>query len=72
SATCAALAARLRLDRGADAHTVAEAAARHLGRPVGEIDALLLGDHQPPPATDQELIRLAQGLTRLRREVRRG
>lgn len=71
SATCTALAARLRLDRGADPRSVAEATARHLGRPVDDLEALLLNGHRPPPATDQELVRLAQELARLRREVRR-
>jgi PAS domain-containing protein len=72
AATSRSLAARLRLDRGAAPATVAEAAARHLGRPTEEIDALLLDDRRPPPASDQELVWLAQALARLRREVRRG
>lgn len=62
------LAARVRLDRHASPATVAEAVARHLGRPVAEIDALLT-DRTPPPATDRDLVRLAEELARLRREV---
>lgn len=63
------LAVRLRLDRQAPPAAVCEATARHLGTPVADVDALL-GDHQAPPATDHDLIQLAQALTRLRREVR--
>lgn len=65
------LAVRLGLDRRADAAAVTEAAARHLDTRVEEIGALL-NDDQLPPATDHDLVRLAQALTRLRREVRRG
>ncbi|MCX6402237.1 MAG: DUF4350 domain-containing protein [Propionibacteriales bacterium] len=65
------LATRLRLDRRTDATTLIDATARHLGAPVDAIGPLLTED-QPPPATDHDLIRLAQELTRLRREVRRG
>lgn len=65
------LATRLRLDRHTDTATVTEATARHLGATVEEIGPLL-SDDQLPPATDHDLIRLAQALTRLRREVRRG
>jgi hypothetical protein len=49
---------------------VVEAAARHLGVPV-EVVATLLDDDRMPPATDQDLVRFAQDLARLRREVRR-
>ncbi|MCG8152220.1 hypothetical protein GUY44_17150, partial [Pimelobacter simplex] len=49
---------------------VVEATARHLGAPVESV-AALLDDDRPPPANDQELVRLAQDLARLRREVRR-
>lgn len=65
------LATRLRLDRHTDTAIVTEATARHLGTTVEEIGPLL-SDDQLPPATDHDLIRLAQALTRLRREVRRG
>ncbi|WP_435770949.1 DUF4350 domain-containing protein [Nocardioides sp. SYSU DS0651] len=64
-----ALGARLRLDRHADAVTVAEAVARDVGRPPAEIGHLLAG---PPPTTDRDLVRLAQELARLRKEVGRG
>lgn len=64
------IATRLRLDRGAAPPVVAEAAARHLGAPVESV-AALLDDHRPPPATDHDLVRFAQDLARLRREVRR-
>lgn len=64
------IAARLRLDRRAETAAVVEATARHLGTPTEPIDHLL-NDHLPP-ATDQDLVRLAQELARLRREVRRG
>ena len=64
------LAALLRLDRAAATPAVVEATARHLGAPVESI-AALLDDDTLPPATDHELVRLAQDLARLRREVRR-
>lgn len=64
------VAARLRLDRRADTAAVVEATARHLGMPSEPLHDLL-DDHRPP-ATDQELVGLAQELARLRREVRRG
>lgn len=65
------LAARLGVDRRAGTAAVVEAAARHLGAPQEPL-AALLDDHSPPPATDQELVRLGQELAQLRREVRRG
>ena len=61
---------RSRLDRGVPTPVVVEAAARHLGAPV-EAVAALLDDDRTPPATDQDLVRFAQDLARLRREVRR-
>lgn len=64
------MAARLRLDRRATPAAVVEAAARHLGVAAEPLDALL-NDHRPP-ASDQDLVRLAEELARLRREVRRG
>ncbi|GAA1527417.1 DUF4350 domain-containing protein [Nocardioides humi] len=69
-AACADIAGRLRLDRGTAPPAVAEAAARHLGAPVATV-AALLDDDRTPPATDQDLVRFAQDLARLRREVRR-
>jgi hypothetical protein len=61
----------LRLGRGASEAEVIDAVARHLGRPPGEIAALLA--HQAPvPASDHGLVQLAQELTQLDREVRRG
>jgi len=69
-AACADIAGRLRLDRRADPPAVVAAAARHLGAPVEAVAALLDTD-RPPPATDHDLVRLAQDLARLRREVRR-
>ncbi len=65
------LAARLRLGRGAESAAVVDAVAHLLDRPRDEIDALL-GEHARAPATDAELVQLAQTLTRLMREVRRG
>lgn len=64
------IARRLRLDRAAPPAVVTEAAARHLDAPV-EAVAALLDDDRMPPATDQDLVRFAQDLARLRREVRR-
>ncbi|HWI42904.1 MAG TPA: DUF4350 domain-containing protein [Nocardioides sp.] len=68
-AATTALAGRLRLERSADPRAVAAAVARHAHRDAAEVAALLTG---PPPETDQELVGLAQALTRLREEVRRG
>lgn len=64
------LVARLGLDRRAEPAAVVEATARHLGTPAEQVAPLLEDTH--PPATDQDLVRLAQELARLRREVRRG
>ena len=44
--------------------------ARHLGRPVGDV-AALLHPHAPAPTTDHDLITLANALAELDREVRR-
>ncbi len=65
------LADHLRLGRGASEAEVIEAVARHLGRPEAEIGALLAHD-APVPGSDQGLVQLAQKLTQLDREVRRG
>ncbi|GAA3668727.1 DUF4350 domain-containing protein [Nocardioides ginsengisoli] len=64
------LAGVLGLDRTAPTPAVVEATARQLGAPVESV-AALLDDDRMPPANDQELVRLAQDLARLRREVRR-
>lgn len=65
------VAVRLGLDRRTAPSAVIEATALHLDTRVEDIGALL-NDDQLPPATDHDLVRLAQDLTRLRREVRRG
>lgn len=65
------LAVRLGLDRSTPPGAVIEATALHLDTRVENISALL-NDDQFPPATDHDLVGLAQALTRLRREVRRG
>ncbi len=62
---------RLRLGSGApDPDALVRDVARHVGRPVAEIDALL-GPGAPAPATDHDLIALAGQLAELDREVRR-
>ncbi|EON25146.1 MULTISPECIES: DUF4350 domain-containing protein [Nocardioides] len=63
------LSTHLRLPTTATGELVRDVALR-LDRPVGEIDALI-GDRANPPATDDELIRLATALAELDREVRR-
>jgi hypothetical protein len=68
SATRATLAERLHLPRRADPAQVAAAVADHTGRPVGEVEALLLPD-AAPPAHDRDLTDLAQRLAALDREV---
>ncbi len=59
------------LDRRAGTAEVVEATARHTGAAPGQV-AALLDDTTYTPATDQDLVALAQELARLRREVRRG
>lgn len=61
---------RLRLGAHPDPDTLVQDVARHTGRPVAEIDALL-GPRAAPPATDHDLITLADQLAELDREVRR-
>ncbi|WP_395691063.1 DUF4350 domain-containing protein [Nocardioides sp.] len=61
---------RLAMGPGADPAALVRDLARHTGRPVDEVDALL-GPAAPPPATDQDLITLASTLAELDREVRR-
>ncbi|WP_183092243.1 DUF4350 domain-containing protein [Nocardioides stalactiti] len=65
------IADHLRLGRGASAAEVVSAVARHLGRREEEIGALL-SPTAPTPDSDPTLVRLAQELTQLMREVRRG
>ena len=61
---------RLRLGSRPDPDTLVRDVARHTGRPVTEIDALL-GARAAAPATDHDLITLADQLAELDREVRR-
>lgn len=65
------LAEHLRLGRGATEAEVVTAVARHLGRREDEIGSLL-AHHAPAPTHDHGLVALAQALTELTREVRRG
>jgi hypothetical protein len=66
------LATRLHLPSaaGGDEAALVRDVARHLGRPVGEMHALLSED-APPPPTDDDLISLANDLAALEREVLR-
>lgn len=57
----------LRLPRGATAEQVAQAAADRTGRPTGELLTLL---SPPPPADDAALVRFADDLDTLDRQVR--
>jgi len=61
---------RLRLGGAPDPDTLVRDIARHTGRPVADIDALL-GPRAAPPTTDHDLITLADQLAELDREVRR-
>lgn len=65
------LADHLRLGRGATEAEVVSAVARHTGRRAEEI-GLRLASTGFVPTTDQALVQLAQDLTQLDREVRRG
>ncbi|HWJ09725.1 MAG TPA: DUF4350 domain-containing protein [Nocardioides sp.] len=65
------VAVRLGLDRRAGTAELVEATARHTGAPAERV-AALLDDTTHTPASDQDLVALAQELARLRREVRRG
>lgn len=60
----------LGLGRSPDDAAVVRDVARHLGRGVAEVDALL-GPHAPAPSSDTALITLADDLAELDREVRR-
>ena len=62
---------RLRLGSGRpDPVTLVRDLARHVGRPVAEVEQLI-GTTAPVPATDHDLIALATQLAELDREVRR-
>ncbi len=61
---------RLRLGAGVDTATLVRDLARHLDRPVAELEELL-GPAAPPPTSDHDLITLAGRLAELDREVRR-
>lgn len=65
------LAEHLGLGRGATEAEVITAVARHLDRREDDIGSLL-ADHAPAPVHDQSLVGLAQALTELTKEVRRG
>lgn len=64
------LAARLHLPPGTDPAALVGDVARHVGRPPAQV-AALIDDDAPAPATDQDLVALATGLTALEEEVRR-
>ncbi len=61
---------RLQLGSRPDPAALVRDLARHTGRPVDEIEALI-GTSAPAPATDHDLINLAGRLAELDREVRR-
>jgi len=61
---------RLRLGSHPDPDTLVRDVARHTGLPLADVDALL-GPRAVPPATDHDLITLADQLAELDREVRR-
>ncbi|CAB4705226.1 MAG: DUF4350 domain-containing protein [Actinobacteria bacterium] len=61
---------RLRLGVGSEPDVVVREVARHLDRPVAEIQPLL-DPATPAPVTDHDLIHLANALAELDREVRR-
>lgn len=71
SSARADVASRLGLDRRAGTAEVVEATARQTGAAPAHV-AALLDDTTYIPASDQDLVALAQELARLRREVRRG
>ena len=66
AATLTRLAAELRLGTGANAAAVVEATARHLGRPVPDLDVLL---RTFVPRTESQLVNWAQNLQQLEEEV---
>jgi hypothetical protein len=66
AATLTRLAAELRLGTGANAAAVVEATARHLGRPVPDLDGLL---RTFVPRTESQLVDWAQNLQQLEEEV---
>jgi hypothetical protein len=64
------VAERLHLPTQLDEQALVRDVARHVGRPAGQV-AALLADGAPPPTTDHDLITLANDLAELEREVRR-
>lgn len=63
-------ATRLGTGQQTDPATLVADVARHTGRPVAEVDALL-SPAAPAPSTDHDLVALADQLAQLDREVRR-
>ncbi|MBA2954354.1 DUF4350 domain-containing protein [Nocardioides sp. MAH-18] len=63
-------ASRLGTGHPVDPGTLVQDVARHTGRPVAEVEALL-SPTAPAPATDHDLVALADQLAELDREVRR-
>ena len=70
TAARARLRARMRLGPGTDDQTLVRDVARHVGRSEAEVADLLAG-HGREPATDRDLITLANALAALEEEVRR-
>ena len=64
------LAVRLHLPPSVETDALVRDVARHVGRPSEQVAALLHHD-APAPATDDDLITLANDLAALEREVRR-
>lgn len=60
----------LRVGSTTDPAALIHDVARHTGRPLDEVEALL-GPTAPPPSTDSDLVTLADRLAELDREVRR-
>ncbi|GAA1759793.1 DUF4350 domain-containing protein [Nocardioides hankookensis] len=60
----------LRLGAHPDPDALVRDVARHTGRPLAEVDALI-GPRATPPSTDHDLITLADQLAELEKEVRR-
>lgn len=63
-------AARLGTGRQVDPATLVQDVARHTGRPLADVEALL-SPTAPVPSTDHDLVALADQLAQLDREVRR-
>ncbi len=71
AAACARAAERLGLPRSAGPARVAADLARHTGRPLEQLHAMLLPGVAPPPRTDRDLITLATSLAALDDELRK-